>query len=115
MGGWVVKFKGMRIEFNAYGENGSRVKKVEINNEEIDFNKIYKISACERDGDPGDMLCRLKGVANARNTPYTLHAVMKEYLAANSPVTPTPALSARVLDAPQTLLTQVYGVEYEFH
>jgi hypothetical protein len=43
-----------------------------------------------------------------------LHSVMQEYLAKNSPVTPTPPLNAKVLDAPQTLLTQVSGVPYQF-
>ncbi len=114
LGGWVVKFKGMQIEFNAYGEKGSRVKKATVNNEGIDFNKTYTISACEREGDPADTLCRIKNVANAQNTSYTLHTVMKEYLATHSPVTPQLALSAKVLDAPQTLLTQVYGVDYQF-
>lgn len=114
MGGWVTKFKGMKIEFNAYGEMGKRVKKVTVNGEGIDTNKIYKICACERDGDPADMLCRIKGVANGQYTPYSLHTVMKEYLAVNSPVTPALPLSAKVLDAKQTLLTQVYGVDYQF-
>ncbi len=114
LGGWVTKFKGMRIEFNAYGEKGNRVKKAKVKDKEIDMNKIYTIAACERDGDPSDMLCRIKGVANAQNTPYSLHTVLKEYLAANSPVTPALPLSAKVLDAQQTLLTQVYGVDYQF-
>jgi hypothetical protein len=39
---------------------------------------------------------------------------MKEYLAANSPVTPKPPQRAQILDAPQTLLTQVSGVDYDF-
>jgi 2',3'-cyclic-nucleotide 2'-phosphodiesterase (5'-nucleotidase family) len=114
MGGWVTKFNGMKIEFNAYGEMGNRVQTATVNGEKIDPDKTYKICACERDGDPGDMLCRIKGVANGQNTPYSLHTVMKEYLSANSPVTPTLPLSAKVLDAPQTLLTQVYGVDYQF-
>jgi S-sulfosulfanyl-L-cysteine sulfohydrolase len=114
LGGWVTKFKGMKIEFNAYDEKSNRVKKVTVNDEKIDRNKIYTISACEREGDPSDMLCRIKGVANAQNTPYSLHNVMKEYLKVNSPVTPALPLSAKVLDAQQTLLTQVYGVDYEF-
>ncbi|HSN62300.1 MAG TPA: hypothetical protein VLR49_15285, partial [Ferruginibacter sp.] len=81
----------------------------------LDLNKMYKVSACERDGDPSDMLCRMKNVANAKNTNNTLHSVMKEYLAANSPITPTPPENADILDAPQTLLTQVTGVNYKFH
>jgi S-sulfosulfanyl-L-cysteine sulfohydrolase len=114
MGGWVIKFKGMKIEFNAYGEKGNRVKKATVHDKAIDVAKIYRISACERDGDPSDTICRIKGVANTRDTPFSLHAILKEYLATNSPVTPTLPLSAKVLDAPQTLLTQVHGVDYQF-
>ena len=114
IGGWVIKFKGMKIKFNAYDEKGSRVKNISVNNEDINDIKIYKISACERDGDPEDMLCRIKGVVNAKNTDYSMHQLIKEYLKANSPVTPSLPLSARILDAPQTLLTQVYGVDYQF-
>ena len=80
----------------------------------LDPDKIYGICACERDGDPLDMLCRMKNVANAKNTPYTLHSVMREYLKASSPVTPSPREDSDILDAPQLLLTQVTGVEYEF-
>ena len=113
-GGWVIKFKGMQIEFNAFGEKGNRLKKITIGNETIHPNKSYSICACERDGDPDDMLCRIKNVAHAKNTTHTLHSVIQEYLLNNSPVTPTPPLNAKVLDAPQTLLTQVTGVPYTF-
>jgi sulfur-oxidizing protein SoxB len=114
IGGWVIKFKGMQIEFNAFGEKGGRVKKITIGNAPVYPDKTYVICACERDGDPVDMLCRIKNVANAKNTPHTLHSVVKEYLLNNSPVTPVPPLNAKVLDAPQTLLTQVTGVPYIF-
>jgi 2',3'-cyclic-nucleotide 2'-phosphodiesterase (5'-nucleotidase family) len=113
-GGWVIKFKGMEIEFNAFGEKGKRVQKVNIKNQPLDLEKTYTICACERDGDPDDMLCRIKGVQNAHNTPHTLHSIMKEYLKANNPVTPTPPMAAKILDAPQTILTQVTGVDYQF-
>lgn len=114
-GGWVIKFKGMQVKFDAFGEKGKRVKEVLVKGSALEPEKTYSICACERDGDPSDMLCRMRNVANAKNTNYTLHSVMKDYLAANSPVTPTPPLNADVLDAPQTLLTQVTGVDYHFH
>jgi hypothetical protein len=56
----------------------------------------------------------MKGVKNAKNRKFTLHQVMREYLAANSPVTPSPQGNAIVLDASQQLLTQVSGVDYQF-
>jgi 2',3'-cyclic-nucleotide 2'-phosphodiesterase (5'-nucleotidase family) len=113
-GGWVIKFNGMKVKFNAYGEKGQRVHSVEIGNAPLDLEKIYSMCACERDGDPFDMLCRIKGVKDATNTSYTLHSVMKNYLTANSPVTPTPQKNAIALDAPELLLTQVTGVDYQF-
>lgn len=113
-GGWVIKFKGMTVTFKAFEEMGKRVQEVKVAGAPLDVNKVYSICACERDGDPPDMLCRMKGVANARNTAYTLHGVMRSYLQKNSPVTPAPPGNAKVLDAPQTLLTQVYGVDYSF-
>lgn len=113
-GGWVIKFTGMKVTFNAFAPKGKRVVSVYVGGEELRTDKTYKICACEREGDPDDMLCRIKQVKQAKNTQYTLHSVMKNYLAVNSPVTPTPKKSAIVLDAPQDLLTQVHGVPYEF-
>lgn len=113
-GGWLIKFKGMEISFNAFAEKGKRVQSVEIGDKPLDLNKTYSICACEREGDPMDMLCRIRNVVDAQNTPYTLHSVMREYLSKHSPVTPTPPLNAKILDAPQTLLTQVSGVDYQF-
>jgi len=113
-GGWVIKFKGMNVEFNAFGEEGKRVQKVMVKDQPLDLEKVYKVCACERDGDPEDMLCRMRNVKETVNTPFTLHQAMKNYLSSNSPVTPTPHESAIALDAPATLLTQVTGVDYEF-
>lgn len=113
-GGWVIKFKGMEVKFNAFDKKGKRVNEMIIGGKPVDMDKFYKICACERDGDPTDMLCRMKGVTNPSNTEYTLHSVLTDYLKANSPVTPTPPLAAKILDAPQNLLTQVSGVDYQF-
>jgi hypothetical protein len=109
-----VKFSGMKVIFNAFGEKGKRVQSVEIAGSPLDTEKVYKLSACERQGDPEDVLCRMKGVKNSRNTEYTLHKAITEYLEKNSPVSPVPHKNAVALDAPETLLTQVWGVDYEF-
>lgn len=114
-GGWVIKFKGMEVEFLAFAEQGMRVQKVLVGGLPLDKDKTYSILACERDGDPLDMLCRIKGVQNAQNTSYTLHKVLDSYLTTHKVVTPTPQGNAKVLDAPQNLLTQVTGVPYAFY
>ena len=114
LGGWIVKFKGMKVEFKAFEEMGNRVKSVSVKGERLEADKMYVVSACEREGDPETMLCRMPNVKEGTNTPFTLHEVMKEYLAANSPITPKPERNAIILDAPPTMLSQVFGVDYEF-
>lgn len=113
-GGWVVKFRGMEVAFNAFGEQGKRVQQVTVGGKPLDPARTYTVSACERDGDPETMLCRIPSVTEGKNLPYTLHPVLKEYLAAHSPVSPVPRGAAKMLDAPTTLLTQVSGVDYVF-
>jgi hypothetical protein len=61
------------------------------------------------------VLCRIKPVQNPHNLPITLHELVRNYLAANSPVSPRPAGAARILDASPALLTQVSGVPYAFY
>ncbi|MFN0203734.1 MAG: bifunctional metallophosphatase/5'-nucleotidase [Bacteroidia bacterium] len=113
-GGWVVKFKGIEVKFKAFAEMGKRIESITVKGKPLEMNTFYSILACERDGDPADMLCRIKGVSDAKNTTATLHSVMREYIKANSPLTPTPEKNAMILDAPETLLSQVSGVDYSF-
>jgi 2',3'-cyclic-nucleotide 2'-phosphodiesterase (5'-nucleotidase family) len=113
-GGWVIKFNGMHVEFNAYAPKGKRVQTVRVGKKPLDPARLYRMSACERDGDPMDMLCRIKGVKNASNQNFSLHDVLRDYLKAKGPVSPKVRGNAKVLDAPQTLLTQVTGVPYAF-
>jgi len=114
IGGWMVKFKGMKVEFKGFEESGKRVQSVMINGEPVDNSRYYTVCACEREGDPPDMLCRMMNVSEVQNTAYSLHTVIRDYLKMNSPVCPLPEMNAVILDAPQHLLTQVIGVDYHF-
>ncbi len=113
-GGWLIKFRGMEVAFHAFGEPGKRVQTVTVGGQPLDPARTYSVSACERDGDPETMLCRIPNVTGGQNMPYSLHVVLKEYLAKHSPVSPLPAGAAKMLDAPATLLSQVSGVDYVF-
>ncbi|MBK7638272.1 MAG: 5'-nucleotidase C-terminal domain-containing protein [Saprospiraceae bacterium] len=114
-GGWVTKFNGMIVKFYAFREEGQRVESVTIGGKILNPEKVYSIAACERDGDPADMICRVRNVMEPKNLPYSLHENMRDYLKASSPVKPLPKRNAIALDAPETLLSQVYGVDYQFH
>lgn len=113
-GGWVVRFAGMEINFTAFNERGKRLNWVKVKGEPIDREKWYTIVACERDGDPDDNLCRVEQVSKAKKLGFTLHDIVREYLAAHSPVAPKIEKRVTATDVPQDLLSQLEGYAYTF-
>jgi S-sulfosulfanyl-L-cysteine sulfohydrolase len=113
-GGWVVRFSGMEINFTAYNEMGKRLNWVKVKGKPIDLGTWYTIVACEREGDPDDSLCRVEQVSKARKLGFTLHQIMREYLAVHSPVSPKMEKRVTATDVPQNLLSQLEGYAYTF-
>lgn len=113
-GGWFVRFSGMEVNFTIGNEPGKRLNWVKISGSPIDMKREYFIVACEREGDPPDMLCRIEDVKKPERLGSNLHTIMEEYLKANSPVAPVLGKRATATDEPQTLLTQLRGYSYEF-
>lgn len=113
-GGWVVRFKGMEVNFTINNEKGKRVNWIKVKGKPVDLEKTYTIVACERDGDPDTTICRVDNVTQPKLLGTTLHKVIEEYLAGHSPISPKLEGRATATDAPSTLLTQLTGVGYEF-
>lgn len=113
-GGWVIRMKGMEVNFTAGKPMGERVNSIKIGGEPLDLERVYTVAACERGGDPPDVLCRMKGVRNRRDMEFSLHDVFEEYLAKNTPVAPRLEGRVTATDLPQTVLTQLPGTSYEF-
>ena len=113
-GGWVVRFKGMTANFTMRNEKGKRVNWIKIDKKPIDLTKTYLIAACEREGDPDDTLCRLEKVTNPRRANATMHNILREYFGVFSPVAPKVEGRITATDAPQDLLSQLEGYDYEF-
>lgn len=113
-GGWVVRFNGMQVNFTIGNEMGKRVNSIKVKGKPVDFEKNYTFVACEREGDPDTTICRVEGVAEPTRLGSTLHKVIQEYLLKASPISPKLEGRATATDAPNTLLTQLMGVGYEF-
>ena len=113
-GGWVVRFKGMSANFTMNNELGKRVNWIKVGKSPIDLERTYTIAACEREGDPDHVLCRLEHVKNPRLAGITMHTILREYFGKFSPVAPKVEGRITATDAPQTLLSQLEGYEYEF-
>ena len=114
LGGWVVRMKGMRINFTMNNDLGRRLNWIKINNELIDLGRFYVVLTCEREGDPDDTLCRLGRVKDPTLLNSTMHETLIEYLKVNSPVLPRVEGRVTATDAPPNLLSQLEGYGYEF-
>ena len=114
LGGWVVRFKGMKVNFTLGNEAGKRVNDITVGGNPIDPNREYSFVACEREGDPDTTICRMEGVKKPSRMGHTMHSVIEEYLAEHSPIAPVIEGRCVATDAPANLLTQVEGLGYEF-
>lgn len=113
-GGWVVRFKGMEVNFTIANDAGKRVNWIRVGGVPVDLKKSYTFVACEREGDPDTTICRVDNVAEPKRLGATLHSVIQEYLAKHSPIAPKLENRVTATDAPNTLLTQLMGFGYEF-
>jgi len=108
-GGWGIRPSGMTILFTAGVPAGSRIQDVRIGGKELQADGSYAIGGCEQDGEALDRICRLSGVSDARYVPGTVHAALKAYLKAHSPIAPKREGRVRATDLPATVWSQ-YGV-----
>ena len=113
-GGWVVRFKGMEVNFTIANDIGKRVNWIKIKGEPLNKTKTYSFVACEREGDPDTTICRVDNVAEPKRLGFTLHSIIEEYLSKHSPIAPVLENRATATDAPNSLLTQLSGFGYEF-
>jgi sulfur-oxidizing protein SoxB len=114
LGGWLVRFQGMKIKFTIDAEPGKRIGEIMVKGKKLEMEKIYKVASCEREGDPESLLCRIRDVKNTQKLGFLVHEVVEEYLAKHSPIAPKLEGRAVATDAASTLLTQVKGVNYQF-
>jgi S-sulfosulfanyl-L-cysteine sulfohydrolase len=114
LGGWVIRFKGMEVNFTLGNDPGKRVNYIKVGGEPVDLNREYSFVACEREGDPDTTLCRMQGVKKPHLLGHTMHKVIEEYLAVHSPIAPVVEGRCTATDASPTLVTQVLGLGYEF-
>jgi hypothetical protein len=113
-GGWVVRMCGLSVKFTVGRPYGERIDSMAIGGVPVDPSRNYTFAACEREGDPDTVLCRIKGVSGATVLPLTLHQAMEQYLGKHSPVSPRIEGRVSASDLPQLMLGQLSGTDYVF-
>ncbi|QHL86942.1 bifunctional metallophosphatase/5'-nucleotidase [Nibribacter ruber] len=113
-GGWVLRFSGMKMTFNANAPKGQRVQSIIVGGQPLDPAKLYTLAACRRTGEPDHMLCRLPNAQDPQVMKYTVHDVLEDYLKKQGTVAPKVDGRAQALDLPSPVLSQLPNVDYEF-
>ncbi|PRY04986.1 5'-nucleotidase [Pontibacter ummariensis] len=113
-GGWVIRFSGMKMTFNANAPKGERVQSITVGGQPLDPNKVYTLAACRRSGEPDHVLCRMPNAKDPKVLDYTVHDVIEEYLKVKGTVAPQVDGRAKALDLDSPVLSQLPNVNYIF-
>ena len=63
------------------------------------------MAGCERDGEPLDVICRLRGTREAKVLPETIHAALLNYFKTHPVVAPKRDGRAVAVDLPREILS----------
>ena len=114
-GGWLVRFSGMTLVFDSSKPMGERVIEMKVNDEPLDYNKEYTVSACDREGEPPHILCRLQNAKDTQILDYSVHDVIKEYLSIHKTISPVTDGRAKAIDLGDNYLFHLPGTDYKFY
>lgn len=105
-GGWVPRPSGMHMKFRAHGDKGSRVEAVTIGGEPLDPERVYTITACEREGDEEHMVCRIPHVSNPKVHELDAHEAVRQYLRKHPEITAPARDRILAIDLPDVVRSQ---------
>lgn len=105
-GGWGPRFSGMSMIFSAYAPPGDRLREIRIGGRAIEDTAKYSLSGCERDGEPLDVVCRMKNVHAPEVLPMTIHAALRAYLKKHPVVSPHREGRSKATDLPGDVFSQ---------
>ncbi|MFY0567929.1 bifunctional metallophosphatase/5'-nucleotidase [Archangium lansingense] len=80
-GGWLPRPSGMTLRFRADAPKGQRLLALEVGGKTVEDERLYTVTACEREGDAPDMVCRIPGIQEARVLDIDAHEAVRRFLA----------------------------------
>ena len=79
-GGWGPRAAGMAATFTAMNPPGKRVVSLKAGEREVKDDDRLTIGGCEREGEPLEMICRLRGAAEPKIVSPSVHETILSYL-----------------------------------
>lgn len=114
-GGWVPRPSGMTMTFRAHAPFGQRIDTILVNGEPLENDRMYTITACEREGDADHMVCRIPHVTNTRVHEIDAHEAVRRYLRAHTDLTAPARDRIQALDLPDVVRSQTMLPNTEEH
>lgn len=105
-GGWGPRPAGMTMVFTAKNPPGKRLVSLKVNDREVKDDDRIVIGGCEREGEPLDVICRLRGAHDVRYAPVSVHEAMLAYLEKNPVITAQRSGRAIATDLPGSVFSQ---------
>lgn len=110
-GGWVPRPSGMTVQFEVDAAKGHRVRHLSIAGQPVEDDRLYAITACDREGDAPDTLCRIPHARDVKVLDVDAHEAVRRYLRRHDPlVAPLPGRVV-ALDRPGPMPSQVPALE----
>ncbi len=79
-GGWLPRVSGMRVELDVAAPAGHRLQRLLVDGQDVRDERVYRLAACEREGDADDTLCRIPHARDVRVLDRDIHDVVRAYL-----------------------------------
>lgn len=105
-GGWGPRASGLEMRFEAKAAPHQRLRSVRIGGDEVQDDRRYTIAGCEREGEPRDLVCRLRGTHDVAYVEPTIHQAMETYLSNQKSIAPQRERRSRATDLPDAAFSQ---------
>ncbi|NNJ25926.1 Mannosylglucosyl-3-phosphoglycerate phosphatase [Planctomycetes bacterium LzC2] len=112
-GGWLARpSTNVHVDFNSTAPAGERLIGVSVDGEPLEEDRVYKIAAGARDGQPEDQIHRVKQCRNVRTVEATTHTAVERFLKNISPVTGTGESPLHCVVRPDVLRSQFMNPKF---
>ncbi len=109
-GGWGPRASGMSVVFAARNAFGKRVQSLKVDGREIKDGDRITVAGCERDGEPLDLVCRIRGVKDVKVVSPSIHQTLLAYFKKHPVISPERDSRAVAPDLPRTVFSQDHVV-----
>lgn len=109
-GGWLPRFSGMSVTFEAFAKRGEHIKEILVNGKPLEEGRLYSVVSCQREGDGPDVLCRIPEALETQVLGVDIHQALEAYLKHHDPLEPPRDNRMIAVDLPPVVRSQYEAI-----